>query len=628
MLSETILLVDDEPAVLEGLQRLLHQDLRIETAVGGERGLEILQTNGSFAVVVSDMRMPLMDGAQFLSKVKALAPNVVRMMLTGYADLSVAVAAVNERGIFRLLTKPCSKETFAKAIDDALAHYRSAIAEKRLLARTSLVWEWDLATGLVWRGKDFEKQFGFPPGTIGQDHAVWNDLVRPEDRDHVRIGFHNVLTRHADSYEVEYSLRRIDGFYAVVLDRASIVYDGSGQPVRVLGAMTDLSELRQLEEQFRQAQKLETVGRLAGGVAHDFNNMLQVISSYTQMIHDQANLDDKFRHYAHEVLKACERSARLTQQLLAFSRRQVLSPRVIDLNGIVEETVKMAKRLIGEDIELTVSLCRPLWPVRVDADQVTKVLLNLSVNARDAMPKGGKLTITTQNTSIDPECAGKTVVCPSAEYVLLAVADTGLGMTEEIQARIFEPFFTTKELGKGTGLGLSMVYGFVKQSGGFIRVDSQPGHGSSFKLYFPAIKTPLSVRTSPESGRVEGKGETILLAEDEETVREAIFACLTQHKYNVLKAVNGSQALQLAKQHAGQIYLLITDILMPHMTGLELAGELANLRPQMSTLYMSGYNDQMLFELTTADSRAAFLQKPFTMKALSKKLRDVIDRGR
>jgi CheY-like chemotaxis protein len=356
--------------------------------------------------------------------------------------------------------------------------------------------------------------------------------------------------------------------------------------------------------------------------------MLQVISSYTQMIHDQANLDDKFRHYAHEVLKACERSARLTQQLLAFSRRQVLSPRVIDLNGIVEETVKMAKRLIGEDIELTVSLCRPLWPVRVDADQVTKVLLNLSVNARDAMPKGGKLTITTQNTSIDPECAGKTVVCPSAEYVLLAVADTGLGMTEEIQARIFEPFFTTKELGKGTGLGLSMVYGFVKQSGGFIRVDSQPGHGSSFKLYFPAIKTPLSVRTSPESGRVEGKGETILLAEDEETVREAIFACLTQHKYNVLKAVNGSQALQLAKQHAGQIYLLITDILMPHMTGLELAGELANLRPQMSTLYMSGYNDQMLFELTTADSRAAFLQKPFTMKALSKKLRDVIDRGR
>jgi CheY-like chemotaxis protein len=201
-------------------------------------------------------------------------------------------------------------------------------------------------------------------------------------------------------------------------------------------------------------------------------------------------------------------------------------------------------------------------------------------------------------------------------------------MTEEIQARIFEPFFTTKELGKGTGLGLSMVYGFVKQSGGFIRVDSQPGHGSSFKLYFPAIKTPLSVRTSPESGRVEGKGETILLAEDEETVREAIFACLTQHKYNVLKAVNGSQALQLAKQHAGQIYLLITDILMPHMTGLELAGELANLRPQMSTLYMSGYNDQMLFELTTADSRAAFLQKPFTMKALSKKLRDVIDRGR
>jgi PAS domain S-box-containing protein len=505
-LSEKILLVDDDPAVLDGLRRVQH-GMKIETAVGGECGLEILQTNGPFAVVVSDMRMPLMDGVQFLAKVKAFAPSTVRMMLTGHADLDTAIAAVNEGSIFRFLTKPCSKETFKTAIHDALAQHRSAMAERSLLEKTSAVWEWDLATGPVWRNGNFEGQFGFPPTTTGREHAVWNDLIHPEDRDQARTRLHDALDRHADSYDVEYRLRRIDGSYAAVLDRASIIYDKSGHPLRLVGAMTDLSELRRLEEQFRQAQKLEALGQLAGGVAHDFNNLLMVISSYTQMIQDQAGLDEKVRPYALEVLKASERAKHLTQQLLAFSRRQAISPRVVDLNGVVEETTKMARRLIAENIELTVSPGRPLPLVLVDPDQAAQALLNLCVNARDAMPKGGMLTIATQSISIGSESAEEDLH-PLDEYTLLTVTDSGLGMTQETQARIFEPFFTTKELGKGTGLGLSMVHGFVKQSGGFIRVDSHPGRGSSFNLYFPAAKTPLAALTAPEIRPAEGKGET------------------------------------------------------------------------------------------------------------------------
>ena len=626
MSPETVLLVDDEPSVLDGLRRLLGRDLRVKTAVGGERGLEVLQSSGPFAVIVSDMRMPGLDGAQFLSKAKTLAPNAVRMMLTGHADFSTAVAAVNEGSIFRFLTKPCGKEEFTKAIDEALVQYRSARAEKKLLEKTALVWEWDLATGRVWRSKNFEEQFARPPAAAGEDPLVWSDLVHPEDKSRVRTELQKALATRADCCEAEYRLRRVDGSYAVVQDRASILYDAAGQPVRVVGAVTDLSEVRQLEEQFRQAQKLEAVGRLAGGVAHDFNNQLTVMFSYTEMIHDWTNLDPEVRNYAQQVLKACKRSSRLTQQLLAFSRRQVLSPRVTDLNATVEETIKMAARLLGEDIEVSVALFHPLWPVRVDPDQVTQVLLNLCVNARDAMPEGGKLAIATENTTVEGDAAESDVACRTGKYVLLAVTDSGSGMTEQIRARIFEPFFTTKEVGKGTGLGLSMVYGFVKQSKGFIRVDSQPGQGSSFRLYFPAIKAPLTSVATPESTLEEGKGETLLLVEDDSMVREAIFAYLTQHNYRVLAAANVDHAMQLAKQNAGTIQLLVTDITMPRMTGLELACEVAKIDPGITTLYISGHLDRGLIKQATAGTCAAYLPKPFTGKALAQKIREVIDR--
>jgi signal transduction histidine kinase len=323
------------------------------------------------------------------------------------------------------------------------------------------------------------------------------------------------MLRRSDSYEVEYRFRRADDSYAVVLNRAYIVYAEAGQPIRAIGAVTDLSDRRELEEQFRQAQKMEAVGRLAGGVAHDFNNLLMVVSAYADMMREELSPEDRFRKNIDQIFKAADRAAALTQQLLAFSRKQVLSPRIIDLNSVVEDSMKMIQRLIGEDIELSVSLGKPLWAVKADPGQIVQVLLNLCVNARDAMRKGSDLAIETKNVSIDVEAARTRPALVPGNYASLVVSDTGTGMTKEIQSHLFDPFFTTKELGKGTGLGLSTVYGIIKQSGGYIWVDSELGRGSSFTLYFPAVDAPLTATMTPEITEAEGHGETVLLVEDE-----------------------------------------------------------------------------------------------------------------
>jgi len=385
--------------------------------------------------------------------------------------------------------------------------------------------------------------------------------------------------------------------------------------------------LRHSEKQLWQSQKMEAVGRLAGGVAHDFNNLLTVIKGYTELMLSDLKPSDPLRPEMEEVQKAADRAAALTRQLLAFSRRQVLAPRVVNLNYLVEDMNKLLRRLLGEDIELSIKLADDLGSVKADPGQIEQVIMNLAVNARDAMPKGGKLTIETANLDLDQAYSREHVTVNSGPYVMLAIADTGSGMDAETLSHVFEPFFTTKEQGKGTGLGLSTVYGIVKQSGGYIWPYSEPGMGTTFKIYLPRVdemaeREMARAQVSPGLG---GK-ETILLVEDEEGVRGLTRQLLQRHGYTVLEAENGQDALALCARHSATIHLLLSDVVLAaQMSGRELVERLLPLRPQMKVLYMSGYSDEAIVHHGVLAPGTAFLQKPFTTESLVRKLREVLD---
>jgi PAS domain S-box-containing protein len=387
----------------------------------------------------------------------------------------------------------------------------------------------------------------------------------------------------------------------------------------------DITERKRLEEQFRQSQKMEAIGTLAGGVAHDFNNLLTIISGYSELLFGMARADDPAREFLREIKQAGERATALTRQLLAFSRKQVLAPTVLDLNNIVGEMEKMFRRLIGEDIDLAISLEEKLGPVRADPGQMEQVLLNLVVNARDAMPAGGKLTIETRNTILDASYAQSHADIKPGRYVLLAVSDTGCGMDKATLAKIFEPFFTTKGIGKGTGLGLSTVYGIVKQSGGGIQVYSEPGQGSCFKIYLPRLKEPAPADRGRSAPFIIPQGtETILLVEDDDRVRQLARMALEAVGYTILEAPNGGEALELSAAHRGPIHLLVTDVVMPQMNGRQLAAQLTSTRPDMKVLYLSGYTDDAIVRHGVLEKGLAFLQKPFTPAVLARKVREVL----
>ncbi|HKP59305.1 MAG TPA: PAS domain S-box protein [Polyangiales bacterium] len=384
--------------------------------------------------------------------------------------------------------------------------------------------------------------------------------------------------------------------------------------------------LQQREEQLRQAQKMEAVGRLAGGIAHDFNNLLSVILSYSHLLLPQVAQADPVHEGLDEISRAATRAADLTRQLLAFSRQQVLEPRVVDLNAIVSGTQRLLRRVIGEDLELRVLLSPDLKRTRIDPGQIEQVLLNLAVNARDAMPQGGALTIETQNILIDEMYTGSNAGVTSGCYVVIVVSDTGHGMDKQTQLRVFEPFFTTKEQGKGTGLGLSTVYGIVRQSGGNIWLYSEPGRGTTFKLYFPSVDDEPEALTPAAPKPDPGRGsETILLVEDEDQVRTLVRGVLRRHGYRVLDARTPAEAIGISSQHESPIDLLLTDVVMPQMSGHKLADVLLPQRPKMRVLYVSGYTDDTIVHHGVLDAGIAFLQKPLTPAVLLRKVREVLD---
>jgi len=390
----------------------------------------------------------------------------------------------------------------------------------------------------------------------------------------------------------------------------------------------DVTERRALEQQLRQSQKMEAVGRLAGGIAHDFNNLLMVISGYSEFLLERLGAEPHLRGPAQEIASAAERASSLTRQLLAFSRKQMLTPRIVNLNDVATENLKMLTRMIGEDIDLVMVPGKNLWPIRADAGQIDQVIVNLAVNARDAMPSGGKLTIETSNVTLDDDYARFHAPLRPGDYVMIAISDTGAGMDSETQQHIFEPFFTTKGT-RGTGLGLSTVYGIVKQSGGYIWVYSEVGKGTTFKIYLPRVasagETATQVAAPVEYRKVEPGTETILLVEDEANLRYLARQYLEKQGYKVIEAADGAVAMQIAVAHEAVIHLLLTDVIMPGMNGRELAQRISEIRPNVKILYMSGYTENVIGHNGMLDAGVRLLQKPFNLRDLKSKVREVLD---
>jgi two-component system, cell cycle sensor histidine kinase and response regulator CckA len=425
--------------------------------------------------------------------------------------------------------------------------------------------------------------------------------------------------------DMEMVVRAASGEARCVLASGHTMYDAASQKLGAVVTLRDVTDQRALEEQFRQSQKMDAIGRLAGGVAHDFNNMLAVINGYTDLLLLDGDLTPDTRTYLEEVRQAGERAAGLTRQLLAFSRKQVVAPVPLDVNDVVRDTDRMLRRLIGEDVSLeTRTDSRPAI-VTMDPGQLEQILVNLAVNSRDAMPQGGKLTIETRLLHLDDTYTSRHLDVNPGEYVMLAVSDTGAGMDAATRARIFEPFFTTKEQGKGTGLGLATVYGIVKQTGGSIEVYSEPEYGTTFKIYLPLTAAPDAGGSTTEArtALVEGNA-TVLLVEDDESVRSMTSAILTRGGYTVLDAVSPEEAFRWCREYPGPIHLLLTDVVMPGMSGRELAERVTRERPEMKVLFMSGYTDDAIVRHGVLHSEVAFVGKPFTARELTARIAELL----
>ncbi|NLH47189.1 MAG: PAS domain S-box protein [Myxococcales bacterium] len=563
------------------------------------------------------MNIPVFDG----DKIVLLAG--VGNKVDEYDETDVKQLTLMMEGIWRL----AQRKRASDLIEENEARYRVAAQ-----ATGQLIYDYQpQARRIQWSGA-IEAISGYPPEEFQQfDFDAWREMVHPDDLEDVLAELAEAQ-QNSRELRVVYRFRRRDGVYLHIESRGTFLKDETGKPYRLLGAMKDITEIvkaqeekRQFEEQLRQAQKMDSIGKLAGGIAHDFNNILTGITGYAEIILGSVSRQDPIYNDLSEIKKAADRASALTAQLLAFSRKQIIDPKIIDLNELVANSTRMIERLIGEDISLLFRPAPDLGFVRTDPSQIEQILINLAVNARDAMPGGGKLVIETANRIIDEEFCRRHIDVKAGDYVMLGVTDNGCGMSEEVQARLFEPFFTTKGIGKGTGLGLSTVYGIVKQNEGFIDVASRPGKGSSFKIYLPlASGQPEAYATSVRRDTPRG-GETILLVEDEEMVRNLAQKVLERQGYKIKTAASGGEAFLLAQDLPERVHLLLTDVIIPHMNGRQLYDRLRERDPELRVLFMSGYTENIIEHQGALDPDTNFIAKPFSIEVLVRKVREVLD---
>jgi PAS domain S-box-containing protein len=548
------------------------------------------------------------------------------IFLLGDSDISVVEVRMAVRGLVGMVLL---FDVYAVYQQAQLSSIRKQLFEREELFRLISENAADMIAVVDGKGKRlynspaYERILGYSSDELKDTSAF--EQIHPQDQSKVQKAAEEAL-RSGVGQRLEYRMRHKDGSWRQMESTASAVRSERGQIERLVIVNRDVTAQRKLEEQFRQSQKMEAIGQLSGGVAHDFNNLLGVIIGYTEFLEEKLPAEGPLCTCVSEILQAGRRAAALTRQLLAFSRQQVLEPRVLELNRIVLDMKKLLCRLIGEDIELSSVLEADLGNIKADESQIEQILLNLAVNARDAMPEGGKLMIETSNVEIDDTVA-KQYPYPvqPGRYVQLMVSDTGVGMDSATRSRIFEPFFTTKEKGRGTGLGLSVVYGVVKQSGGYITVYSEPGSGTTFKICLPRVDQAIrAAQLVPNNAGLEGR-ETILLVEDEPSLRSLTRLIIDSYGYTVLEAEDGEKALALSRNHTGPIQLLLTDVVMPGISGRMLAEKLATTFPNVRVLFMSGYTGQRVGGIVIPEG-SHFIQKPFTREALARKMREVLDR--
>ena len=482
-------------------------------------------------------------------------------------------------------------------------------------------WDWNLATGELSWSDELYRLLGFQPGDCLPTLEAWLENLHEDDQARVRADLEDAADGNSGHVESEYRVRTPDGPVRWCLAKGSIFKINSGEPARLLGVVIEITERKRLEEQFLQAQKMEAIGRLAGGVAHDFNNLMTIVSGYSSMLRAYLQQDSTLDHFVSEIQHAATRAATLTGQLLAFSKRQVVQVKVIGINQAVHDVHNMLQRIIGEDIELLVELSDDAGHVRCDKGQLDQVLLNLAVNARDVMPKGGKLKIATRSTIIGSAEALANHIQPGS-YVVLSISDTGPGIDQRIQEKIFEPFFTTKETGKGTGLGLSTVYGIARQSGGTVLLESQPGRGSCFRVVLPAAPAVPELLVEAGEPAETGQSARVFLVEDEAPLRKMMREILKTAGFSVTSASSGEQALQMIRANGLEFDVLVTDVVLPGISGPDLVERLTE-QGSCRVLYISGYTDHQLLE-RTFEAGSGFLQKPFPPAALTRAIRELL----
>lgn len=631
--ASRILVVEDESIVAFDIQNLLKK-LGYEVPAIVSSGEQAVASAAELKpdLVLMDIRLKgKLDGVQAAEQIRSRF-DIPLVYLTAYADEATLQRAKVTQP-FGYLVKPFGEKELQVAIEVALYKHQMESRLKqseRWLAAVldsmgDAVIACDALGNISYVNQAFENITGYRRHEVlGRNPSLLKSGQQPAD-------FYTALWATITSGQVwrgRFINKRKDGATYIADTIITPLLDERGDIVNYIGLQRDVTRDMQIEEQYHRAQKMEAIGQLTAGIAHNFNNVLTVINGFAELIQLQAPPDDPLQELAEGILRSGRRAADLVRQLLAFSRKQTVQPQVLNLNSLIIRMDDSLLPILGEHIQVAKKLAPDLWLTEIDPTQIEQAILNLAINARDAMPGGGRLTIQTANLLSNDEYAARPPEVGAGEYVLLTVSDTGTGMSNEVKAHLFEPFFTTKEVGQGTGLGLAAVHGIVTQHAGFISVTSAEGRGATFRIYLPRAKEPATPANPAATATSPSGAETILLVEDNEYVRELARRVLESHGYAVLEAPDGPAALQLALRHSGPIHLLLTDVVMPGMSGRDLARELAGTLPGVRSLFMSGYAEEAAAHHGVLDAGAEFLQKPFSPSALARKVRHVLDRGK